>query len=93
MIKTFADSETESFFSTGKSRRWQREVLKRATMRLQQLDAATDISDLRMPPSNKLEKLSGNRKEQYSIRINDRWRVCFRFENGNAYDVEIVDYH
>ena len=93
MIKTFADSETESFFKTGKSRRWQKEILKRATMRLNQLDAAVDVLDLRMPPSNQLEKLYRDRVGQWSIRINKQWRICFRFENGNAYDVEMVDYH
>jgi proteic killer suppression protein len=93
MIKTFADAETESFFRSGKSRRWQKEIQKRATMRLQQIDDAVDVFDLLIPPSNNLEKLSGDRAGQWSIRINVRWRICFRFENGNAYDVEIVDYH
>lgn len=93
MIKTFANAETESFFNSGKSRRLQKEIWKRASMRLQQIDAAVDIFDLRMPPSNMLERLSGDRIGQWSIRINKRFRVCFRFENGNAYDVEIVDYH
>jgi proteic killer suppression protein len=67
--------------------------LKRAIKRLTQLDAATVIDDLRMPPSNHLETLSGKRTGQWSVRINDQWRICFRFENGEAYDVEIVDYH
>ncbi len=62
-------------------------------MRLAQLDAATDVDDLRQPPSNRLESLSGERQGQWSIRINDRWRVCFCFERGNAQDVEIIDYH
>ena len=62
-------------------------------MRLMQLDAATDVDDLRQPPSNRLERLSGDRFGQWSIRINDRWRICFRFESGNAQDVEIIDYH
>ena len=62
-------------------------------MRLAQLHAAMDIEDLRLPPSNHLESLSGNRAGQWSIRINNQWRVCFRFEDGNAYDVDIVDYH
>ncbi len=62
-------------------------------MRLTQLDAATDVDDLRQPPSNRLERLSGERLGQWSIRINDRWRVCFRFEHGHAQDVEIIDYH
>lgn len=62
-------------------------------MRLTQLDAATEVDDLRHPPSNRLERLSGERMGQWSIRINDRWRVCFRFEHGHAQDVEIIDYH
>lgn len=62
-------------------------------MRLTQLDAATEVDDLRQPPSNRLERLSGERLGQWSIRINDRWRVCFRFEHGHAQDVEIIDYH
>ena len=62
-------------------------------MRLTQLDAATRLDDLRLPPSNRLESLKGNRVGQWSIRINDQWRVCFRFESGDAFDVEIVDYH
>ena len=93
VIKTFANAETESFFNSGKSRRLQKEIWKRASMRLQQIDAIVDVFDLRMPPSNMLERLSGDRVGQWSIRINKRFRVCFRFENGNAYDVEIVDYH
>ncbi|MFA5172258.1 MAG: type II toxin-antitoxin system RelE/ParE family toxin [Sulfuriferula sp.] len=93
MIQTFASTETESFFVTGKSRRLPSEILKRAAMRLNQLHAATVLSDLRLPPSNQLESLSGDRVGQWSIRINQQWRVCFRFENGDAFDVEIVDYH
>jgi len=62
-------------------------------MRLKQLNAATRIDDMRMPPSNRLEALRGNRAGQYSVRINDQWRVCFRWEDGDAADVEIVDYH
>jgi toxin HigB-1 len=93
MIQTFANAETESFFATGRSRRLPPEILKRAAMRLNQLHAATRLEDLRLPPSNYLEALSGNRAGQWSVRINQQWRVCFRFENGNAFDVEIVDYH
>ena len=93
MIRTFANSETESFFATGKSRRLPPDILKRAVMRLTQLDSATRIEDLRLPPSNRLEALAHGRVGQWSIRINDQWRVCFRFENGDAHDVEIVDYH
>jgi proteic killer suppression protein len=93
MILTFANPESETFFEMGKSRWLQKEIQKRAAMRLAQLNAATDVDDLRTPPSNRLEMLSGNRNGQWSIRINDRWRVCFRFFEGNAYEVEIVDYH
>lgn len=93
MIQTFANSETEHFFATGKSRRLPTEILKRAAMRMNQLHAATCVEDLRLPPFNQLEKLSGNRAGQWSIRINSQWRVCFRFKAGHAHDVEIVDYH
>lgn len=93
MIQSFADAETERFFNTGKSRRLPRQILRRAAMRLLQLDAATTIEDLRLPPSNRLELLKGDRAGQSSIRINDQWRVCFRFIDGTAYDVEITDYH
>lgn len=93
MIQTFASPETERFFATGKSRRLPPEILKRAAMRLMQLDSVGNIEDLRMPPSNRLEALVHDRAGQWSIRINDQWRICFRFKNGDAYDVEIVDYH
>jgi len=93
MIKSFADAATEQLYTTGKSKRFPPDILKRSIKRLTQLDAAMVIDDLRMPPSNHLEALSGKRTGQWSIRINDRWRVCFRFGNGEAYDVEIVDYH
>lgn len=93
MIQTFADSETERSYTAGKARRMPPEIRKRAAMRLIQLNAATRIEDLRLPPSNRLEQLHGDRAGQWSIRINDQWRVCFRFENGDAFDVAIVDYH
>ncbi|MGB5156188.1 type II toxin-antitoxin system RelE/ParE family toxin [Desulfobacterium sp. N47] len=93
MIQTFASSETERFFATGKSRRLPQDILKRAAMRLTQLDGAVRLEDLRFPPSNRLEALVHDRAGQWSIRINDQWRVCFHFRNGDAYDVEIVDYH
>jgi len=93
MIRNFASTATEQFFVTGKSRRFPTEILKRTAMRLTQLNAATRIEDLRLPPSNRLEALAHDRDGQWSIRINDQWRVCFRFENGDAHDVEIVDYH
>lgn len=93
MIRTFADSETEKFWTVGRSRRLPADIHKRAAMRLQQLHAATRVEDLRMPPSNRLEALHRDRAGQHSIRINDQWRVCFRFEDGDAFEVEIVDYH
>jgi len=93
MIRSFADGETEQFFATGRSRRLPPDIRRRAAMRLMQLDSATRIEDLRLPLSNRLEALRGDRKGQWSIRVNDQWRVCFRFERGDAYEVEIVDYH
>ena len=93
MIQTFADSETERFYTAGRSRRMPTEIRKRAVMRLLQLNAATRIEDMRLPPSNRLEQLRGDRAGQWSMRINDQWRVCFRFKNGDAFDVGIVDYH
>jgi toxin HigB-1 len=93
MIKSFSDIETERLYTTGKSKRFPPDILKRAIKRFTQLDAATVIDDLRMPPSNQLETLRGERTGQWSIRINDQWRICFRFENGEAYNVEIIDYH
>ncbi len=93
MIRSFASDETERFYTTGKSRRLPTEIHKRANMRLTQLNAVIRIYDLRMPPSNRLEALSHDRIGQWSIWINDQWRICFRFENGDAFDVVIVDYH
>jgi proteic killer suppression protein len=93
VIQTFADSETERFYAAEKSRRMPPEIRKRAAMRLLQLNAATQIDDLRLPPSKRLEQLRGDRAGQWSMRINDQWRVCFHFKNGDAFDVEIVDYH
>jgi len=93
MIRSFADSETERFYTSGRSRRISPEIQRRAAMRLTQLDAATRVEDLRLPPSNRLEALKHDRIGQWSIRINAQWRICFRFEQGDAYDVEIVDYH
>ena len=93
MIKSFNDSETERLFATGKSRRMPPEILRRALMRLTQLDAATCVEDLRLPPSNRLEALAHDRTGQWSIRINAQWRICFRFADGAAFNVEIVDYH
>ena len=93
MIRSFADAETERFFVTGRSRRLPGDIVRRAAMRLRQLDAAIRIDDLRLLPSNRLEALKGDRAGRYSIRINDQWRVCFRFADGDAFEVAIVDYH
>lgn len=93
MIRSFVGAETERFFSTGKSRRLPAAILTRAAMRLTQLNAAIRVDDLRMPPSNRLEALKADRTGQWSVRVNDQWRICFRFDSGDAYDVEIVDYH
>ena len=93
VIRSFANSETERFYATGKSRRLPPAIQIRATMRLTQLNAATRVEDLRLPLSNRLEALKHNRAGQWSIRINDQWRLCFHFESGDAFDVEIIDYH
>jgi proteic killer suppression protein len=93
MIKTFADKETEKLFGRTFSRKLPPNIQLPARMKLEILDAATVLQDLRILPSNHLEKLSGDREGQYSIRINDQWRICFIFRQENAYDVEIVDYH
>ena len=93
MISSFKCSETERVFRRERSRKFSPQIQRRALMRLDRIEAAMEIGDLRLPPSHKLEKLSGNRKGQYSIRINDQWRICFKWRNGTAHDVEIVDYH
>jgi proteic killer suppression protein len=93
MIKTFADKETEKLFGRMFSRKLPQNIQLAARMKLEILDAAEVLQDLRIPPSNRLEKLSGNREGQYSIRINDQWRICFAWRQENAYDVEIADYH
>jgi proteic killer suppression protein len=93
MIRTFANRETERLFATGTTRRFPQSIVRRASSRLMYLHLATSPEDLREPLSNHLEMLTGDRAGQWSIRINDQWRLCFRFENGHAFDVEIVDYH
>lgn len=92
MIKTFLCKNTQSLFEDKCPRQF-RAFTNVAERKLQMLDDAYTIEDLRVPPGNRMEALRGNRKGQWSIRINDQWRLCFRFENGNAFDVEIVDYH
>ncbi len=93
MIKTFACKETERLFNRQFSRKLPQSIQRAARRKLEILDAAEFLQDLRIPPSNRLEKLSGDRKGQHSIRINDRWRICFEWPSGDAYSVEIVDYH
>ena len=92
MIRSFRCKITASLFA-GESPRRFRSIEAVAERKLAQLDAAATLSFLQVPPGNRFEALKGDRRGQYSIRINERWRICFRFENGNAYDVEIVDYH
>lgn len=93
MITTFADRQTEELFRTGKAKRVPPEVARRALRKLEAVHVATQVSDLRVPPGNRLHALKGDRVGQYAISVNDQWRVCFRFEKGNAYDVEFCDYH
>lgn len=92
MIASFASKETQSLFSGEIPGRF-RAIASIALRKLDMLDAAVSINDLRVPPGNRLEKLSGSRKGQHSIRINDQWRICFVWNDGQAEDVEIVDYH
>lgn len=93
MIKSFVDKETEKVFLRQFSRRLPPELQRVAQRKLAMLDAAERLDDLRIPPGNRLEKLSGDREGQYSISISDRWRVYFEWRDGDAYEVEIVDYH
>jgi len=93
VIKTFADKRTQELYVTGKARRLPSEILTRARRKLEQINAAAALGDLKVPPSNRLHDLKDDRKGQHSISINERWRVCFRFVDGDAYDVEICDHH
>lgn len=93
MIKSIADTETERVFRREFSQRLPSDIQSVASRKLRMLNNASTVNDLRSPPANRLEKLSGRREGQYSIRINDQWRVCFAWHDGDAYDVEIVDYH
>jgi len=93
MIKSFADKITEQLFSGQLVKRMDAGLQKQALRRLRYIDAAIQLDDLRVPPSNRLEALSGDRKGFYSIRVNDQWRIIFRWESGHALDVEFLDYH
>jgi len=93
MIKSFHDKNTERIFKRQRVKRLSLQIQKLAQRKLDLIDGADLIDDLRISPGNRLEKLSGNRKGQYSIRVNDQWRICFRWKSGQATDVEMVDYH
>ena len=93
MIKSFRDRDTERVFKRQRVPRFSLSIQKIAQRKLDLIEGADLIEDLRTPPGNRLEKLSGKRKGQYSIRVNDQWRICFRWRSGQATDVEIVDYH
>jgi proteic killer suppression protein len=93
VIRSFASRETERLFRRQFSRKLPHDIQHRARVKLELLDAAERLSDLRIPPSNRLEKLYGDREGQHSIRINDQWRICFVWHERDAYQVEIADYH
>ena len=92
MLKSFSCKETQALFEGGNPRRF-RAIQVVAERKLTQLDAAATLDFLRVPPGNRLEALRGDRKGQHSIRVNDQWRICFKFKNGDIFDVEIVDCH
>jgi proteic killer suppression protein len=93
MIRDFADKEAEKTWAGAPSRHLPGDIQKVARRKLRMLNNASNLDDLRIPPANRLEALKGDRKGQHSIRINDQWRICFRWHNGDAHGVEIVDYH
>lgn len=93
MIKSFADHRTQELYVTGKVKRFAADLAKRAARKLEYVDLATRLDDLKVPLGNRLHSLDGDRKGQHSISVNDQWRICFRFVDGDAYDVEICDYH
>lgn len=93
MIQSFADRETEQIWRGERSRKLPGDIQGIALPKLRLLHAARTLQDLRVPPGNRLEALKGNRNGQWSIRINDQWRICFRWDDGGSHDVEIVDYH
>lgn len=93
MIRNFADKEAERSWGGTPSRRLPADIQRTARRKLRMLNNAATLEDLRVPPANRLEALKGDRKGQHSIRINDQWRICFHWKEGDAHDVEIVDYH
>jgi len=93
VIKTFADRHTQALYATGKSKRYAPDIAKRAVRKLEYIDLATRLDDLKVPPGNRLHELERDRKGKHAISVNDQWRICFRFVDGDAYDVEITDYH
>ena len=93
MIKTFADKRTQELYVAGRAKRFPPDVAARPARKLEYVDLAVQLEDLKVPPGNRLHALEGDRKGQHSISVNDQWRICFRFVDGDAYDVEICDYH
>ena len=93
MIRRFRDKDTTRLFAREPVRRWSSELQHVALRKVRMLDAAMTLDDLRIPPANRLEKLRGDRRGQWSIRVNDQWRICFAWEGADARDVELVDYH
>ena len=93
VIRTFKDKETQKIFNRQRSRKLPSDIQQVALRKLRMLNRAETIQDLRVPPANRLERLKGDREGQYSIRVNDRWRLCFDWKDGDALNVELVDYH
>jgi toxin HigB-1 len=93
MIKSFRDKEAEKIFDREFSRKLPQSIQRVAMRKMLMIEAATDLNDLKVPPANRLEKLRGRRAGQYSIRVNDQWRVCFNWQKGHIHNVEITDYH
>lgn len=93
MIKSFKDSNTAKIWSRHYIKAHSKDLQNATLLKLLIIDSATDLNDLRVPPANRLEKLTGNRAGYYSIRVNKQWRICFTWKNGDAYDVELIDYH
>lgn len=93
MIRTFKDKETQKVFERKRSRKLPSDIQQVTLRKLRMLNRAETLQDLRVPPANRLERLVGDREGQYSIRVNNQWRICFLWQDGDALDVEIVDYH